>query len=121
MTWPLHFVSRPNIFAVNGSDAPTVLVMAAGEGTRMHSPIPKALHVVCGRPLVSWPILAAREAGAGRVIAIVSPQRDISAALPDGTEIVEQPVADGTGGAIRAAIDVVRDSGTVACSPPIIR
>ena len=80
----------------------------------MHSSVPKALHEVCGRPLVSWPILAAREAGAGRVVAIVSPQRDISAGLPPGTETVEQPEADGTGGAIRAAIDVVRESATVA-------
>jgi bifunctional UDP-N-acetylglucosamine pyrophosphorylase/glucosamine-1-phosphate N-acetyltransferase len=94
-------------------DAPTVLVMAAGEGTRMHSSVPKVLHEVCGRPMVAWPILAARKAGAGRVVVIVSPQRDISAALPDGTETVVQPQSDGTGGAIRAAIDVVRDSGTV--------
>ena len=99
---------------MNRSDAPTVLVMAAGEGTRMHSSVPKALHEVCGRPLVSWPILAAREAGAGRVVVIVSPRRDISAGLPAGTETVEQPEADGTGGAIRAAIDVVRESTTVA-------
>jgi bifunctional UDP-N-acetylglucosamine pyrophosphorylase/glucosamine-1-phosphate N-acetyltransferase len=98
---------------VNGSNAPTVLVMAAGEGTRMHSSVPKALHEVCGRPLVSWPILAAQEAGAGRIVAIVSPQRDISAGLPPGTESVEQPQADGTGGAVRAALDVIRESRTV--------
>ena len=79
----------------------------------MHSSLPKALHPVCGRPMVAWPILAAREAGAARVVAIVSPQRDISAGLPAETETVPQPQADGTGGAIRAAIDIVRDSGTV--------
>jgi len=79
----------------------------------MHSSLPKALHPVCGRPMVAWPILAAREAGAARVVAIVSPQRDISAGLPADTETVPQPQADGTGGAIRAAIDIVRDSGTV--------
>ena len=79
----------------------------------MHSSLPKVLHPVCGRPMVAWPILAAREAGAGRVVAIVSPQRDISAALPPDTETVVQPQPDGTGGAIRAAIDIVRDSGTV--------
>jgi bifunctional UDP-N-acetylglucosamine pyrophosphorylase/glucosamine-1-phosphate N-acetyltransferase len=87
--------------------------MAAGEGTRMHSSLPKALHPVCGRPMVAWPILAAREAGAARVVAIVSPQRDITAGLPADTETVPQPHADGTGGAIRAAIDIVRDSGIV--------
>src|SRR3712207_4802562 len=87
--------------------------MAAGQGTRMRSDVPKVLHEVCGRPMVAWPVTAAREAGAGRVAVIVSPDRDLSAALPDGTETVVQPEADGTGGAVRAAIDLVRDSDTV--------
>jgi bifunctional UDP-N-acetylglucosamine pyrophosphorylase / glucosamine-1-phosphate N-acetyltransferase len=87
--------------------------MAAGEGTRMRSSQPKMLHPVCGRPLVAWPILAAREAGAGRVAAIVSPDRDISAGLPDGVETVVQPVSDGTGGALRAALDPIREAETV--------
>ena len=39
--------------------------------------------------MVAWPILAAREAGAGRVAAIVSPGRDISAGLPEGVETIE--------------------------------
>ena len=79
----------------------------------MHSSVPKVLHEVCGRPMVAWPILAAQEAGAGRVCVIVSPDRDISEALPDGTETIVQPQADGTGGALRAAADVVRASDTV--------
>jgi bifunctional UDP-N-acetylglucosamine pyrophosphorylase/glucosamine-1-phosphate N-acetyltransferase len=87
--------------------------MAAGEGTRMRSSQPKMLHPVCGRPLVAWPILAAREAGAGRVVAIVSPERDISAGLPDGVETIVQPEADGTGGALRAALDPIREAETV--------
>jgi bifunctional UDP-N-acetylglucosamine pyrophosphorylase/glucosamine-1-phosphate N-acetyltransferase len=87
--------------------------MAAGEGTRMRSSTPKMLHPVCGRPLVAWPILAAREAGAGRVAAIVSPGIDISAGLPDGVETVEQPEADGTGGAIRAALALIEAAETV--------
>ena len=87
--------------------SPLVLVMAAGAGTRMRSRLPKMLHPVCGRPMVAWPILAAREAGAGRVAAIVSPGQDISAGLPEGAETVVQPQADGTGGADprRAAAD----------------
>ena len=87
--------------------------MAAGQGTRMHSAVPKVLHEVCGRPMVAWPILAARQAGAGRICVIVSPDRDLSAALPEGTETIVQPEADGTGGALRAAADVVRSSETV--------
>jgi bifunctional UDP-N-acetylglucosamine pyrophosphorylase / glucosamine-1-phosphate N-acetyltransferase len=93
--------------------SPLVLVMAAGEGTRMRSSLPKMLHPVCGRPMVAWPILAAREAGAGRVAAIVSPGRDISAGLPADAETVVQPEADGTGGAIRAALPLIEESETV--------
>jgi bifunctional UDP-N-acetylglucosamine pyrophosphorylase / glucosamine-1-phosphate N-acetyltransferase len=76
----------------------------------MRSSTPKMLHPVCGRPLVAWPILAAREAGAGRVAAIVSPGRDISVGLPEGVETVEQPEADGTGGAIRAALPLIGEA-----------
>src|SRR6201990_2734521 len=87
--------------------------MAAGSGTRILSSMRKMLPRVCGRPMVAWPILAAREAGAGRVAAIVSPGRDISAGLPEGVETVEQPVSDGTGGAIRAASALVEEAETV--------
>jgi len=90
-----------------------VLIMAAGEGTRMRSSVPKMLHPVCGRPMVAWPVLAARDAGAERVCVIVSPERNLSAALPDGTETVVQSHPDGTGGAIRAALDVIADADTV--------
>ena len=76
----------------------------------MRSSLPKVLHPVCGRPMVAWPILAAREAGAGRVAVIVSPGRDISAGLPEGVETVEQPEADGTGGAIRAALPLIEET-----------
>jgi bifunctional UDP-N-acetylglucosamine pyrophosphorylase/glucosamine-1-phosphate N-acetyltransferase len=93
--------------------SPLVLVMAAGEGTRMRSATPKMLHPVCGRPMVAWPILAAREAGAGRVAAIVSPGSDISAGFPGEVETVVQPEPDGTGGAVRAALPLIEEAETV--------
>jgi bifunctional UDP-N-acetylglucosamine pyrophosphorylase / glucosamine-1-phosphate N-acetyltransferase len=101
---------RSTIPQVSG---PTVLIMAAGEGTRMRSSVPKVLHPICGRPMVAWPVIAAHDAGAERVCVIVSPDRDLSGALPEGTETVVQPQPDGTGGAVRAALDAVRDSETV--------
>src|SRR5687767_8882185 len=105
---------RSTILPVAAADAaPTVLIMAAGEGTRMRSSLPKVLHPVCGRPMIGWPVLAARDAGAGRIVVIVSPDRDLTPGLPDGTETVVQPEADGTGGAMRAAIDVIRASDEV--------
>jgi bifunctional UDP-N-acetylglucosamine pyrophosphorylase/glucosamine-1-phosphate N-acetyltransferase len=87
--------------------------MAAGQGTRMRSAVPKVLHPVCGRALVAWPIEAAREAGADRIAVIVSTDRDISGALPDGIEAIPQPEPDGTGGALRAAAVIVAESETV--------
>ena len=87
--------------------------MAAGEGTRMRSAVPKVLHPICGRPMIAWPVIAAQEAGAARVCVIASPDRDLSPALPEGTETVIQPKPDGTGGAVRAALDLVGDSETV--------
>lgn len=93
--------------------APTVLIMAAGEGTRMRSSMPKVLHPVCGRPMIAWPVLAAREAGAGRIVVIVSPTHDLTPGLPGETETVVQPEANGTGGAMRAAIDEIGESAEV--------
>jgi bifunctional UDP-N-acetylglucosamine pyrophosphorylase / glucosamine-1-phosphate N-acetyltransferase len=91
----------------------TAVILAAGAGKRLKSATPKVLHPICGRPMIAWPILAARQAGAPRVCVIVSPDRDLSPALPEGTETVVQPQPDGTGGAVRAALEVVRDSDTV--------
>jgi bifunctional UDP-N-acetylglucosamine pyrophosphorylase / glucosamine-1-phosphate N-acetyltransferase len=88
--------------------------MAAGEGTRMRSSLPKMLHPVCGRPMVAWPIVAAREAGIAEwPVAIVSPKRDITQGLPDKVRIVEQSQPDGTGGAIRAVLPLIEESETV--------
>ncbi len=97
----------------NSDGGLTVLIMAAGEGTRMRSSMPKVLHPVCGRAMVAWPVLAARDAGADRIAVIASPDRDLTAGLPDGTETVIQPEPDGTGGAVRAAHDLIRDSDVV--------
>jgi len=91
----------------------TALIMAAGEGTRMRSSLPKVLHPVCGRAMIAWPILAARSAGVGRVAVIVSPNRDLGEHLPEDVETVVQPQSDGTGGAVRAAIEIVRESSEV--------
>jgi bifunctional UDP-N-acetylglucosamine pyrophosphorylase / glucosamine-1-phosphate N-acetyltransferase len=83
--------------------APTVVIMAAGHGTRMRSRTPKVLHDLCGRPMVAWPVAAARAAGAEKVVVVGGPDRALAGHLPDGVELAVQPQADGTGGAVRAA------------------
>jgi bifunctional UDP-N-acetylglucosamine pyrophosphorylase/glucosamine-1-phosphate N-acetyltransferase len=84
--------------------APIVLILAAGQGTRMRSKVPKVLHELCGRPMVLWPVLAALEAGAERVVVVDSPERALEGVLPAGVELAVQERPNGTGGAVVAAI-----------------
>ena len=70
----------------------------------MRSGTPKVLHELCGLPMVLWPVRAALAAGAGRVVVVDSPARALQPILPEGVELAVQPLADGTGGAVAAAI-----------------
>src|SRR5438445_4656538 len=88
--------------------APIVLILAAGQGTRMRSHTPKVLHELCGRPMVLWPVRAALQAGAGRVVVVDSPDRALQPVLPEGVELAVQPRPDGTGGAVVAALAHLR-------------
>ena len=63
------------------------LVLAAGKGTRMKSNLVKVMHEVGGLPMISWPVDAAREAGAGRIVLVVGHQsekvREYYSGVPD--------------------------------------
>jgi bifunctional UDP-N-acetylglucosamine pyrophosphorylase/glucosamine-1-phosphate N-acetyltransferase len=83
--------------------APTVVVLAAGRGTRMRSDVPKVLHELCGLPMGLWPVRAALAAGAGRVVVVDAPERPLAEVLPEGVDLVVQPEPNGTGGAVMAA------------------
>ena len=95
------------------AEQPTVLVMAAGRGTRMRSSLPKVLHPVCGRPMLHWVAAAAREAGAGRVVCITRPGDGVSETLPPGLEAAEQREGEGTGAAVLAAREQIAGASTV--------
>ncbi|MFZ0089652.1 MAG: bifunctional UDP-N-acetylglucosamine diphosphorylase/glucosamine-1-phosphate N-acetyltransferase GlmU [Solirubrobacteraceae bacterium] len=93
--------------------APVVVILAAGQGTRMRSSMPKLLHPLCGRPLVHWPIAAARAAGAGKVVVVDSPARPLEAALLDGVALAVQERPLGTADAVRAAAGEINGEDTV--------
>ena len=93
--------------------APTVLILAAGEGTRMVSSIPKVLHPLCGRPIIGWAIAAARAAGAGRIVVVDGPKRALAGALPDGVAVAIQEEPNGTGDAVRSAAGQIGAGDTV--------
>jgi bifunctional UDP-N-acetylglucosamine pyrophosphorylase/glucosamine-1-phosphate N-acetyltransferase len=89
--------------------APTVVILAAGQGTRMRSRLPKVLHDLCGQPMIAWSVAAALRAGAGKVVVVDGPERDLEGRLPDGVELAIQPEPNGTGGAVQAAVGHVGD------------
>jgi bifunctional UDP-N-acetylglucosamine pyrophosphorylase / glucosamine-1-phosphate N-acetyltransferase len=90
-----------------------VVILAAGQGTRMRSRVPKVLHDLCGRPMIAWSVAAALEAGAGKVVVVDGPGRPLNGELPDGVELAIQPEANGTGGAVLAAVDHVGDEAVL--------
>jgi bifunctional UDP-N-acetylglucosamine pyrophosphorylase/glucosamine-1-phosphate N-acetyltransferase len=79
----------------------------------MRSALPKVLHPLCGRPLVVWPIEAARAAGAGAVVVVDNPNRRLAEHLPEGVEVAIQQAPRGTGDAVAAAAPHLDAAGTV--------
>jgi bifunctional UDP-N-acetylglucosamine pyrophosphorylase/glucosamine-1-phosphate N-acetyltransferase len=93
--------------------APVVVILAAGQGTRMRSSVSKLLHPLCGRPIVEWPIAAARAAGAGRVVLVDSPGRELESVTGDGVDLAIQHEPRGTADAVKAAAGQISPDQTV--------
>jgi bifunctional UDP-N-acetylglucosamine pyrophosphorylase/glucosamine-1-phosphate N-acetyltransferase len=47
------------------------VILAAGKGTRMHSKLPKVMHKVCGRPLLTYVLEAVKKAGVEKIVVVV--------------------------------------------------
>jgi bifunctional UDP-N-acetylglucosamine pyrophosphorylase/glucosamine-1-phosphate N-acetyltransferase len=91
----------------------TALVLAAGQGTRMKSRLPKVLHSVAGRPLLYYPIQAAFDAGAEHAVIVSSGRPEIATELlryfpQERFSIAVQEVARGTGDAARIGLERVK-------------
>ena len=89
------------------SRARAAIILAAGQGTRMKSALPKVLHEVGGRAMLDWAIAAAAKTGATKTIVVAgahspSVSEHAQKALgPNSTAIQDPPL--GTGHAVRAA------------------
>jgi bifunctional UDP-N-acetylglucosamine pyrophosphorylase/glucosamine-1-phosphate N-acetyltransferase len=75
------------------------------------------LHDLCGMPMVLWPVRAALAAGAGRVVVVDSPERALERVLPQGVQLAVQERADGTGGAVAAAMTMLGSADGQAVDP----
>ena len=61
----------------NNKNALAVAILAAGKGTRMESDLPKVLHKVGGKPMVSHVIQRALELGAEKIVSIIGYQHEL--------------------------------------------
>ena len=88
-----------------------VIVLAAGEGTRMKSAMPKVLHAIGGRTLLGHAIAAARGVDPEHLAIVVRHERDLVAAhiaeVDTGAVIADQDEVKGTGRATECALDVL--------------
>lgn len=88
----------------------TVIILAAGQGKRMKSSLPKVLHKLCGKPLLSYVIDTARELNPKEIYAIVSYGKEkIMEIFPKGVKFIDQGEPLGTGHAIQVAMKHLKD------------
>lgn len=100
-----------------------VLILAAGKGTRMKSPLPKPLHTVCGFPIISYILKAAQALnpaaigvivghGAEQVIDTVRQGLD-AWNITAPVEFVPQVDLSGSGSAVKAAVAFMKRFGDI--------
>ncbi len=87
----------------------SVVILAAGQGTRMKSALPKVLHEVCGLPLVAHVVRAARASGASRIVVVTGHEHarvdaDLRARFGDRVTTALQAEQRGTGHATSCAL-----------------
>ncbi|MEO8801168.1 MAG: bifunctional UDP-N-acetylglucosamine diphosphorylase/glucosamine-1-phosphate N-acetyltransferase GlmU [Polyangiaceae bacterium] len=99
-------MNAPGFDALSNAAA---IILSAGEGTRMKSSLPKALHPICGRPLVHHSVQAALDAGCTEVVVVVGHGAEdvtayLSRAFGDRVKTALQAERRGTGDAARIGV-----------------
>jgi bifunctional UDP-N-acetylglucosamine pyrophosphorylase/glucosamine-1-phosphate N-acetyltransferase len=92
----------------------SVLILAAGKGSRMQSKLPKVLHEVGNAPLIYYPIKLAKNVGANQIVCVVAKNshniKNKIKTFSDNTQIVEQSKQLGTGHAVLCAEEIFSES-----------
>jgi bifunctional UDP-N-acetylglucosamine pyrophosphorylase / glucosamine-1-phosphate N-acetyltransferase len=104
--------------SLEGEAAPRpldVVILAAGQGTRMRSKLPKMLHPVLGRPMVAWSVRLAQGLGARDIVVVTGHGADqVEAALaPMNVKFARQAKQLGTGHAFLMAGGVLQGGADV--------
>ena len=85
-----------------------IVILAAGQGTRMKSEKPKVMHELAGRPMIGWLIDACETLSPDKIVVVTGPD------MPELEEAVKphasalQKTRDGTGGAVRCALPALK-------------
>ena len=92
-----------------------VIILAAGRSTRMKSKVPKALHPLCGRPMLGYVLDLVKAVGPAKVIAVLGyKHKEVKALLPAGVKIVLQKKFLGTADAVKCVYPALKNfRGTV--------
>ncbi|MFH0876863.1 MAG: NTP transferase domain-containing protein [Candidatus Omnitrophota bacterium] len=88
-----------------------IVILAAGEGKRMKTSLPKVLHELCGKPMVAHVVEAAKKVSAKKLVVVVGrrwPQ--VKDVLGKGVLVAVQREPRGTADAIKAAKDKIPSS-----------
>jgi bifunctional UDP-N-acetylglucosamine pyrophosphorylase/glucosamine-1-phosphate N-acetyltransferase len=83
------------------------VILAAGKGTRMKTPLPKVLHEIGGRPMLAWSVALAKQLGCKRSVVVVGPDMpalsEAAAKLVGADNVAVQKEQLGTANAVDAA------------------
>lgn len=93
-----------------------IVILAAGQGSRMKSRLPKVLHPLAGKPMLQWAVDAALAAGAGKIHVVVGHGADQvkNAIRHPGINWVLQAEQNGTGHAVAQALPSIHPEANVA-------
>ena len=79
------------------------IILAAGEGTRMKSSLPKVLHNICGKPMLAYLIGNVNSIGIDKVFVIVGHKAGLVKEEISGIKCIRQNELLGTGDAVARA------------------
>lgn len=86
-----------------------IVILAAGQGTRMNSSRPKVMHELAGRPMINWLLDTCEELEPEKIVVIAGPDMpELEAAVKPHTSVIQQ-TRDGTGGAVKKAMPLLKD------------
>ncbi len=85
----------------------SVVILAAGKGTRMKSPLPKVLHTLAGRPMIGWLLETVEQLAPDRILVVTGPDMPALEQAVKPHKTVVQETRNGTGGALKVALPLL--------------